>query len=557
MKKLRILFFLLAISIASHAQFTQYIIEFKDKTGSPYSVSKPQEFLSQRAIDRRNNQKISIDENDLPVNPFYIDSIRSSGNVIIKNVSKWLNQVCIETTDEQALQKISSFSFVKNTGPAKRIFNKDFISKKKFEEPGNSEYLRRSSPVNSLLKYGVSEKQIAIHKGDLLHDKGFTGNGMLIAVIDDGFYHYKSLPAFDSIRINDRIVDTFDFVGNKNGLNEEDAHGMYCLSLIASNVPGQMIGSAPGASFLLYRSENVSAEYLAEEQNWIAAVERSDSAGADVISTSLGYSTFDNPVFNHSYSDMDGNTTMMSKVASMVGSKGIILLVAAGNEGNKTWHYITAPADALNVLTVGAVDVSGVPGSFSSYGPTSDGRQKPDVSSVGVAAYVQAVNGGFGSGNGTSFATPNLAGLVTCLWQAFPEFNAFEIMEAVKKSSNKFSNPDNQMGYGIPDFEIAYGNLFKEQIQRRASIILKDQSFMVFPNPMTNAANLLIKPAVSGTSVIKWFDVNGRLCFQQKESFQANEVTIVPLKRNGLQRGIYFLKFEIGKKDFVQKVIIQ
>lgn len=548
-----VVFYLFSISVK--AQFSQYIIELKDKANSPFSISKPEQFLSQRAIERRKKQGIPIVENDLPVNPAYIDSIRLSGDVTINNTSKWLNQVCIETNDATAIEKISAFSFVKNYHPVKRIAETPSMLRK-FDDPiltgGNKRIMNTAS-----FSYGGTEQQIKIHNGDYLHDRGYTGKGMLIAVIDDGFYHYQSLPAFDSIRLTNRILDTYDFVDNKTDMNMEDAHGMYCLSLIAANIPGQMVGSAPGASFLLYRSENVHAEYPGEEQNWVAAAERSDSAGADVISTSLGYNTFDNPIFNHTYQDMNGHTTIIARGANIAASKGMILMIAAGNEGSSSWHYIITPGDAINVLTVGAVDVNSNPAAFSSYGPSSDGRVKPDVASVGVANFVQATNGGFAKGNGTSFATPNLAGLVTCLWQAFPDFNSTEIMDIVRKSSSRFSSPDDRVGYGIPDFEKAFKTLTSLRIQRQASEILKENKLIVFPNPVNNTSTLLVKVPVSGTALIKWYDASGKMVFSQTENVKQEDVNIIQLKRNALARGVYILHFVVGGEKYSQKIIIQ
>lgn len=555
MKRFRFLAVLLLIASTVHAQNDQYIIKLKDKANSPFSISKPQEFLSQRAIDRRQRQNISIVENDLPVNPAYLDSIRNSGAVKIKNVSKWLNQVLIETTDLTALNKINGFSFVVSTQLSRRIARPGVIFRKKWSNDFKEVEISNGMKGTAGLSYGYSEGQVKIHNGDFLHEKGFSGKGMLIAVIDDGFYHYQTLPAFDSLRADNRIKDMYDFVDNKIDMNNEDAHGMYCLSLIASNVPGQMIGTAPHASFLLYRSENVHSESLSEEQNWIAAAERSDSAGADVITTSLGYYDFDNPIFNHTYQDMDGKTTIIAKGANVAASKGMIVMAAAGNEGNKSWHYIITPGDATNILTVGAVDVNGIPGSFTSYGPTADGRIKPDVASVGVAAVVQGANGPFVYGNGTSFATPNLCGLVTCLWQAFPEFTSVEIMDEITKSSSKYTTPDDRVGYGIPDFEIAYNALQEIRVERTASALLADKHIFIYPNPASTLTQVLLRPETTGSSELRLYDITGKLCYRKLVSFSAGQVSIITLGRNSLPVGTYILHFSDGKKKYNEKLV--
>ncbi|MCO6498025.1 MAG: S8 family serine peptidase [Chitinophagaceae bacterium] len=536
---------------------TQYLIKLKNKTGTPFSIDRPQEFLSQRAIERRQKQGIAIVENDLPVNPAYLDSIASVENVTVKNVSKWLNQVCIVTSDVTALDRIAQFTFVQG---AQRVLRQGlFPSVMRPKLDLDLKDAREVTGVRGMtsLDYGLSEKQVTIHKGDFLHDKGFTGRGVLISIIDAGYTNYMTLPAFDSIRLNGRILDTYDFVANKVSVNDAHNHGMQCLSIMAANVPGQMIGTAPGASYLLYRSEDGGYESPAEEQYWIAAAERSDSAGADVVTTSLGYTTFNNPAFDYTYNDMNGTTTIISRGAAIAASKGMIMLVAAGNDGNKSWHYIGTPADAFGVLTVGAVDVNGDPGAFSSYGPSSDGRQKPEVSSVGVATYVQGPSGNFQSGNGTSFATPNLAGLVACLWQAFPEFTSQEIMDVVIRSSNRYSNPDFKMGYGIPDFETAYNSLDRERTRRMAEKVLDGNNLVIFPNPVNSLARIVLKPQSTGEFSIALYDMSGRLFFRQKQTLTAGEVRIIPFSKNTLVAGIYILKIQNGSEQYSRKIVIE
>ena len=558
---IKVTFFCFAFSFCIQnvsAQFTRYVIKFKDKNGSPFSISNPSQFLSARAIDRRTRQHISINETDLPVVPRYIDSIRLAGSVKILNTSKWLNQVCIETTDAAALTKINSFSFVAKSDPVKRIGNRGVFQKSKFSEDFKGT-LSPASPAgaNDFYNYGNAFGQIHIHNGEYLHNKGFHGEGLIISVIDAGFYHYQSLPAFDSIIQNRQVIETYDFVDNKVNVNEEFYHGMSCLSTIAANIPGQLVGTAPKAKFLLYRSEDVYSESPVEEQNWAAAAERSDSAGADIITTSLGYMLFDNPLFNNTYADMNGHTTIIARAATIAARKGMILLVAAGNEGTSSWHYITTPADADSVLTVGAVDVNGNVGNFSSYGPSADGRVKPTIASVGVATFVSTPSGAISAGNGTSYATPNVAGLVTCLWQAFPEFNSNEIMTAVINSSNNYTTPDNRTGYGIPNFEIAYNNLLKQRTERNLTRILGPADIKVFPNPFSNQFSVALKSGSETSLIFQLSGSDGRIYFRKK-------VAIIPssnqlIEFNDLQplsRGTYFLKVGDGKNYTTQKLIV-
>ena len=556
-------YFLLLISVtfslAAAAQFTKYVVKFKDKTGTPFSINTPSQFLSQKSIDRRSKQHIAIDQTDLPIVPRYIDSVRLAGNVVILNQSKWLNQVCIQTSDAAAIARINSLSFVINAQPVKRISNQQIISKNKFTE----EITKITAPqstmgINDFYSYGSSFGQINIHDGEYLHNKGFRGEGMLMAIIDAGFYHYQTLPAFDSVRLNNQIVETYDFVGNKVSVNEEDAHGMQCFSIIGGNIPGQLVGSSPKAKFLLYRSEDVSSESPVEEQNWIAAAERADSMGVDVVSTSLGYNTFDNPIFDYTYADMNGHTSMIAKAAVLAAKKGMIVLVAAGNEGANSWHYILTPADADSVITVGAVDVLGNVANFSSYGPSSDGRVKPTVASVGVATAISSATGPIVGGNGTSYATPNMAGLVTCLWQAFPDFTNMEIIEAVKKSSSIYSAPNNRIGYGIPNFHIAFNDLSQQRILRNINTILGNDLIKIYPNPFRNNFTVLIKPQNTATGIFRLYDAAGKLVFIKQISLIAAQGQAIQFDNiQPLQRGVYMLRFNDGKTKQSFKVVVQ
>jgi len=557
-----LLFVSILFSLNISAQFTKYIVKFKDKTGTPFSINNPIQFLSAKAIARRAKQHIAVDETDLPVVPRYIDSVRLAGNIIILDQSKWLNQICIETTDSAALQKINSFSFVLKTQPVKRMgkrFNErdNFITRDKFNERINN-ITSVLSPAGNYYSYGNSFTQVHIHNGEYLHNKGFHGEGMLIAIIDAGFYHYKTLPAFDSVNLKSQVVETHDFVANETSVNEDNSHGMMCFSIIAANLPGQFVGTCPNADFLLYRSEDVSSESPVEEQYWIAAAERADSAGADVITTSLGYDLFDNPVFNYAYADMNGHTSMIAKAATIAARKGVIVLAAAGNEGDNSWHFITTPADADSILAVGAVNASGTPADFSSYGPSSDGRVKPDVASVGKGTVISDVSGTVSSGNGTSFATPNLAGLVTCLWQAFPEFSNMEIIKAVEQSSSIFNSPDNRIGYGIPDFKKAFDDLQQQKILKNATSILGNNSIKVYPNPFKDNFTVLIRPEQTSTGVFKLFDISGKLYFTKQVSFQKGIIAVINFdKIQPLQKGMYILKFSDGKSKESFKLMVQ
>jgi hypothetical protein len=476
MKKI-ILFLFIALFVAeadSYAQFSKYIIRLKDKGTNPYSLSNPLQYLTQRSIDRRTRQSIVIDSTDLPITPRYIDSIRLAGAVTILNSSKWLNQVAIQTSDAAALAKINSFPFVLSSGPLAPFNNlQDNPVNKKLDVdltdiPDN--------PTQSIItadyyNYGQSYGQVHLHNGEFLHNRGFRGQGMHMAVLDAGFFHFLSLPTFDSLRNNGQILGTWDFVAGNASVDEDNAHGMNCLSTIAANMPGVFMGTAPKTSFYLYRTEDVGSEYPIEEQNWVAGMERADSLGIDISSTSLGYFNFDNATFNYTYANMNGNTTLSAKGADMAAKKGIICVLAAGNEGNGAWHYIITPSDADSVMAVGAVNTAGTVGSFSSYGPSSDGQIKPSVAAVGVGAVVANPSTGQPTfGNGTSFACPNMAGLTTCLWQAFPEINNMGIINVMQESATRATNPNDRIGYGIPDMKKAFVKLIKQLYTQQSAV---------------------------------------------------------------------------------------
>jgi|GEM_PF-411963 len=476
MKRCLLLFiFLFSLGIANtNAQFSRYIIRFKNKTGTAYTLNNPAEFLTQRAIDRRNRYSIPIDETDLPITARYIDSIRLAGDVTIINSSKWLNQVCISTTDANALNKINGFDFVlSSSGIAARTNSSIHPVHKQLDAPS---FFTPATPTsiqnsNDVFSYGASYDQVHIHNAEFLHNYNFKGQGMQLAVIDDGFANFLTLPTFDSVRNNNQILGTWDFVTNNSSVNEDDNHGMKCFSTIAANMPGTFMGTAPAASFYLYRTEDLASEYPIEEQNWAAAAERADSLGVDVFTTSLGYTTFDNSSLSHTYADLNGNTTIMARAANLAAKKGILVLAAAGNDGNNGWHYISTAADADSALTIGAVDVGRQVANFSSFGPNSDGQVKPDIAAIGVSAVVAGTNSGQPVlGNGTSFATPIMAGIVTCLWQAFPEIKNMDIIQGLRQSGDRFTTPDDRSGYGIPDVKKAFVDFIKQLHTQSAAI---------------------------------------------------------------------------------------
>ena len=475
MKRLVTLLLLSAFFISeSEAQFTRYIVRLKNKGGTAHTFAAPLSYLSQRAIDRRTRYGIALDSTDLPVTASYINQIRSVPNVTILNVSKWLNAISIQTSDPNAINTINSFPFVQSVGGlAARDAGAGRVTKNKFllEENSIKEVDPTARTAADFFNYGtISFNEIHLHHGEFLHNIGLRGQGMMIAMMDGGYFNYTTLRSFDSARLNGQILSTWDFVARHASVTEDHPHGMQCLSTIAANIPGQFIGKAPKANFHLFRTEDVFSEYPIEEHNWVCGAERADSLGSDVISSSLGYYDFDNPVFDYTYSDMNGNTTMSVIGADLAAKKGLIVFNAAGNEGTNPWHFLITPSDGDSVVAVGAVTNTGVVGGFSSYGPSADGQVKPDMASVGVGALIQGTNNTVGTGNGTSFACPNMAGLGTILWQGFPEFNNMKIIRALQQAGHKASNPDDRVGYGIPNMKTAFSNLLVDYATSTSTI---------------------------------------------------------------------------------------
>ena len=457
-------------SIISEAQYSRFIITFKNKNGTIFSLANPSQYLSAKSLARRSRQNIAIDSTDLPIVSTYLDSIRSIANVRILNKSKWLNQICISTTDPVALTIINSLSFVKTTAPvALRLMAPIGRDSKRMEQeqPTTEKINNQGSVTANSINYGNTFNQVHLHNGEYLHNQGFTGEGITIAILDAGFFGYKTNRVFDSIRLQNGISGEWDFVAGEQSVNEDDTHGMFCFSIMAANRPGSMVGTSPKAKFYLYRTEDVSSEYPVEEQNWAAAAELADSVGADMISSSLGYADFDNPSFDHSYAQRDGNTSIITRAADLAARKGIIVMNSAGNDGaiGNDQKFVACPADGDSVTAVGAVDANGTIAPFSSWGPNGAGKRKPNIVSLGVATTIAGVDGNPSSGNGTSFANPNVAGLIACFWQAFPEFNNMTITDAVQRSATKFNNPDDRFGYGIPDFKKAFAILIAKNFK--------------------------------------------------------------------------------------------
>ena len=415
-----------------------FFVQFTDKNGSEHIA------LSEQAIAKRMERSIAIDSLDYAVSPLYIDSLQSIG-CHIYHTSRWMNGATIET-DSNTIRKIAAWRFVDSIYLTRgNIFNIPFASFRKRQVENEYE-------ETTWLSDGQIE-QLNLH---MLHNAGFFGQGKTIGVIDGGFQNVTSLSAFDAVR--EQILGIYDTTDDKDSITgPTGSHGTKCFSTIAAITP-EYQGAATSANYYLIRSEEYYTESPKEMDNWVTAIELADSLGVDIVSSSLGYAMFDDSRLTLSYDDMDGQSTRCTRAANIAAQKGMLVIVAAGNEGDNSWHYISAPSDAADIITVGAVDQYDGIAKFSSWGPTADGRTKPEVCARGYqTAVINTMNSSVVYGNGTSFACPIIAGLAACLWSALPNANNMEIREIIIQSADRYSQPHDQYGYGIPDAWKAYG----------------------------------------------------------------------------------------------------
>ncbi|MCR5076602.1 MAG: S8 family serine peptidase [Prevotella sp.] len=425
-----------------------YRLTLRDKVGTSLSLAQPERFLSKKAIARRRRQGIAVDSTDLPVSPVYIRQIEAEGVQVVA-VSKWNNTVLVRDRELSHLENLATLPFV--VGHQKVFTSPDSIRPLSRRVRYQPDLQVLDTTIHDY--YGVGKAQIESLNGRRLHDHGLTGKGMTIAVLDAGFMNVDKIPAFKDVN----ILGTRNFVaGYDDDVYKQMDHGTKTLSAIATNRPSVFVGTAPRAGFWLLRCEDYLTESSAEEDFWIAAAEFADSVGVDIISSSLGYHGFDDKLTSYHYADLDGRTAPISRAAARLAHKGIVLVNSAGNDGMGPWKKINVPADAPDILTVGAIAPDSINAAFSSIGPAADGRVKPDVMAYGCPTSVVSGRGYITQDTGTSFACPLVAGMVACLWQGLPGRTALEIIDIVRRAGNNARTPDNIMGYGIPDFWAAY-----------------------------------------------------------------------------------------------------
>ena len=547
MRKLSFLLMFLAATMFAQAQVASniYWVQFTDKNNSPYSIDNPEAYLSPRALQRRANLSIAIDEYDIPVNPQYLQAVADCGAELL-NPSKWLNGVSVHVTDPAVIEAINALGFVEvvrncpNDPKAQEMKERWLANEMKPVAP--------SSRIRGY--YGGAEAQVKQLNVDVLHEMGFDGTGVVVAVLDGGFQGTEEASCFDNMREEGRLLGTRDFVYGSNSVYTQSTHGTSCLSTMAAYDPNEMVGTAPKASYYLIHTEDGNSENIIEEYNWVSGAEYADSLGVDVCSTSLGYITFDMIQWDHPFEHYDGKTAPMSIGAEIAASRGMICMNAAGNEGDGNCT-LGIPADAEHILTVGAVDANGNRASFSSVGPTYDGRIKPDVMAMGEGTYVASGYGNwwpYYNGNGTSFATPVFAGAVACLRQARPYASVQEICDVIRACGNRADHPDSKYGFGIPDFSQAMELLsVEEPIGNTPAHIIT-----VYPNPSNGEVHVVLNDLHKAELTV--YDFMGHKLYSY--SFNGLNHTSLEGYLNNLNSGVYFINAISESGSETMKLVI-
>lgn len=529
MRKILTICFLLITCFLTAQEFV--LIKFNDKPSAATYLSNPTSMLSQKALDRRAKYNIELNMQDVPVEQSYIVQVEALGIQPVV-ISKWFNGIFAEVNETQMAQ-VEGLSFVQGI----ETFVKDPGAPKNKSQLVQDKFTVEDSETDFV--YGNTEAQVTQLKLDYLHELGFTGQGITIAVLDAGFPGVDVVSGFAYLRNNGKIKGGYNFVDDDSFFYTRGTHGTMVLSTMGGYIENQYVGTAIDADYYLFITEKTEEEIPQEEVWWIAAAERADSIGVDVINTSLGYNEFDDGRYNYTYEHMDGQTAFITRGAQIAAEKGIMVVNSAGNSGNDEWHYITAPADGIDVFTIGSVNGNGQSSGFSSYGPTADGRIKPDVSARGSSAYIIRPNGDIDSGSGTSFSSPIMAGAMACIIQAFPGIHPTIMRQKVRQSANHFNNPTNQMGYGIPNFEDAYNDLLS------VSDASLENEITIYPNPTNGLVNIQSGKEIKSVQLVS---TEGKVVRKNLNSTQIN--------LNGLPNGIYFLKIELqnGRVQF-EKVV--
>ncbi len=473
-------------------------VYFTDKPDAEISMQHPEDFLSPRALERRTRQRIDIDISDVPVSAEYVQALVDLG-MEIDQVSKWFNAVSVYATPEQLIS-VQQLPFVGKVEAVKKYA----ILNEQLTPLNTSVFYRQGATEEITAQLGYAAGQIEQINLDTLLEMGLSGDSMIIAVLDAGFFGVDTAHLFSSFWDKDQILGYYNFPEHNDQVFNiwSGYHGSWVMSVIGGDIDSVFSGSAPDAWFYLYRTEIAETEYVVEEDHWLAAAERADSVGADIINSSLGYTEFDDAAENHTWDDLDGNTTVVTNAADMAASKGILVCNSAGNLGASPWYYVSMPADGDSVFTIGGVDIDSVHASFSGYGPTADGRLKPNVVALASNSACLSPDGYVTWLSGTSFSSPLIAGACATLWQEFPEATNMDILHAVEQSAHLYTTPDYAMGYGIPDFFKAYtllDSLFPDiPVDTTGDTTIIDTTVVDTLEDTTTTAILNLSPYMSG-----------------------------------------------------------
>ena len=520
----------------------RYVIYLKDKAGTAYDITRPEEFLSFRAVDRRMRQNIPVTEEDLPVSEVYLNDLRKE-NISLFFTTKWMNAVLAEF-DDSRLNDITALPFVTRVefvapGPKLGYRMAEDISNISTQSlDGNGRVREEEAKFEQ--QAALTDFQNKMMSVDVMHEKGYRGEKMLVGIFDSGFSNVNTSSYFSHLFSDQKVAGSRDFIRNSGNVFQYDTHGTKALSCISGYNAGEYEGTAYDASVVLCVTEDVSSEYRIEEYNWLFAAEYADSIGVDVINSSVGYSYFDDETMDYTYEDLNGKTAIVTLAAKKAASRGMIVVSSQGNEGNNFWKYLNAPADADSILSIGAVTQDLDRAVFSSFGPTSDGRVKPDLSTLGVSVRVVSNDAVIGS-SGTSFSSPLVAGLVTGFWEAFPQLTNMEVIEYLKITASNASSPDTLIGWGIPDFLRAYN-----KVKWNEGDI--DSKFIVFPNPTGDSRQIYIYSEnylQEGLSDIRFYDLKGNLLSSSKVELHKGSMP-VEVDISFLVPGTYILSFESG-----------
>ena len=549
-----LIYLLLFSSISIFSQIQDAIVYFNTKPNSVAFFANPSVELSARSLARRTAQNIVLDITDAPISSTFIAQVDASTGITVLAKSKWLNCIYVRglQTDIVALTALTFVQNVKfldasiTARPGQKFPKEVLISKNKSIINNNP-----AQQPNTVFNYGGSYNQIHMLNGDYLHQQNFTGSGKVIAVLDAGFPGVDSAQPFQRLITNNQILGGYDFVNDNNDYFSGDSHGTSVLSLIGGFTPGKLIGTAPDAKYYLYQTEDNESispynENPVEEVNWVEAAEEADRVGADIITSSLGYFGFENDAYSHIYEDMTGDKNFASKGLNFAFSKGIICLISAGNSGNDIEPHIGVPAEATKALTIGSVQNNRTRSSSSSIGPSFDGRIKPDLMSQGVNPVVSDTSGNFTtSGSGTSYSCPIMAGLFACFWQAVPTLTNQQVIDLVRQSADNFLSPDNQYGYGIPNFQLALNNATLTSKNFETT----NKSFIVSPNPTNDFVEIAF-PNQLNTAIFSIYNLLGQNILNNEISVTNSKVDL-----SNLNSGVYIFKIEANNFSQSGKVI--